>query len=170
MPILDEHVLEFTSRSPEQTRRLGVRLGETLRGGECICLEGELGAGKTCLAQGIAAGWGVTGPVRSPTFTLIHEFRRPGDRHKLYPADLYRIGNASEAWALGLDDVWVRLEPDGGVCLIEWPEHAETILPAERLWVRLAVLDETRRMIRFTAQGENYQALLADFRRAAFGG
>jgi len=165
MPILDERVLEFTSRSPDQTRRLGMRLGEALCGGECICLEGELGAGKTCLAQGIAAGWGVVGPVRSPTFTLIHEFRRPHDRRKLYHADLYRISSASEAWALGLDDVWTS-----GVCLIEWPEHAEAILPAERLWVRLTVLDETRRMIRFTAQGDHYKTLLENFRRAAFGG
>jgi len=166
MPILDERTLEFTSRGPDQTRRLGVRLGELLRGGECICLEGELGAGKTCLAQGIAAGWGVTGPVRSPTFTLIHEFRRLDSPHKFYHADLYRIANSSEAWALGLDDVWVS----GGVCVIEWPEHATSILPPERLWIRLAVLDEMRRMLRFTAQGDRYQALLDDFRRAAFGG
>jgi tRNA threonylcarbamoyladenosine biosynthesis protein TsaE len=166
MPILDERTLDFTSRSPEQTRRLGTRLGELLHGGECICLEGELGAGKTCLAQGIAMGWGVTGPVRSPTFTLINEFRRPGGRHKFYHADLYRIANASEAWALGLDDVWAS----EGVCVIEWPEHAESILPAERLWVRLAVLDETRRTLRFIAQGERYEGLLEDFKRAAFGG
>lgn len=166
MPILDERTLDFTSRSPEQTRRLGTRLGELLQGGECICLEGELGAGKTCLAQGIATGWGVTGPVRSPTFTLINEFRRPGGRHKFFHADLYRIADASEAWALGLDDVWAS----GGVCVIEWPERAESILPAERLWVRLATLDETRRTLRFMAQGERYQRLLEDFRRAAFGG
>ncbi len=166
MPILDERTLEFTSRSPEQTRRLGMRLGELLQGGECVCLEGELGAGKTCLAQGIAAGWGVTGPVRSPSFTLINEFHRPGARHKFYHADLYRIANTSEAWALGLDDVWAS----GGVSVIEWPEHAKTILPAERLWVRLTALDETQRMLRFSAQGDQYQALLEKFRRAAFGG
>jgi tRNA threonylcarbamoyladenosine biosynthesis protein TsaE len=166
MPILDEHTLEFISRSPEQTRRLGTRLGELLRGGEWICLEGELGAGKTCLAQGIATGWGVTGPVRSPTFTLIHEFRRPGDRHKLYHVDLYRIANVSEAWALGLDDVWVGNE----VFIIEWPERAEAILPAERLWIRLNVLDEVRRMLRFSVQGDRYQALLENFRRTTFGG
>ncbi len=166
MPILDEHTLEFISRSPEQTRRLGMRLGELLRGGETICLEGELGAGKTTLAQGIATGWGVTGPVRSPTFTLIHEFRRPGDRQKLYHVDLYRIADATEAWALGLDDIWIG----GGVCVIEWPEHAEAILPAERLWIRLTALDDTRRMLRLVAQGEHYRTLLTGFRHAAFGG
>ena len=166
MPILDERTLEFISRSPEQTHRLGTRLGELLRGGEKICLEGELGAGKTCLAQGIATGWGVTGPVRSPTFTLIHEYRRPGDKHKLYHIDLYRIANAAEAWALGLDDVWIS----GGVCIIEWPERAQDILPAERLWIRLTALDDTRRMVRLVAEGEHYQTLLDEFRRAAFGG
>ena len=166
MPILDEHTLEFISRNPEQTRRLGARLGKLLQDGEWICLEGELGAGKTCLAQGIAAGWGVTGPVRSPTFTLIHEFGRPSDRHKLYHVDLYRIASAAEAWGLGLDE----LSAGDSVCVIEWPEHAETILPAERLWIRLTVLDEMRRMLRFAASGEQYQKLLQDFRKAAFGG
>ena len=166
MPILDERTLEFISRSPEQTHRLGTRLGELLRGGDKICLEGELGAGKTCLAQGIATGWGVTGPVRSPTFTLIHEYRRPGDKHKLYHIDLYRIANAAEAWALGLDDVWIS----GGVCIIEWPERAQDILPAERLWIRLTAIDELRRMFHMEAQSASYQALLEDYRRAAFGG
>jgi tRNA threonylcarbamoyladenosine biosynthesis protein TsaE len=166
MPILDEHTLEFISRSPEQTRRLGTRLGELLRGGELLCLEGELGAGKTTLTQGIATGWGVTGPVRSPTFILINEFRRPGDRHKLYHVDLYRMSGSADAWALGLDDIWTS----GGVCVIEWPERAQDILPAERLWVRLTALDETRRMVRFMAEGERYMELLQDFRRAAFGG
>jgi tRNA threonylcarbamoyladenosine biosynthesis protein TsaE len=166
MAILDEHTLEFISRSPEQTRRVGARLGELLHGGELICLEGELGAGKTTLTQGIATGWGVTGPVRSPTFILISEFRRPGNRQKLFHVDLYRINNAGEAWALGLEDVWMS----GGVCVIEWPERAEGILPAERLWIRLTTVDDTRRMLRLTAQGESYQTLLENFRHAAFGG
>jgi tRNA threonylcarbamoyladenosine biosynthesis protein TsaE len=166
MPILDDRTLEFISRSAEQTRRLGTRLGELLHGGEWICLEGELGAGKTCLTQGIATGWGVTGPVRSPTFTLVHEYRRPGDRNKFYHVDLYRIANASEAWALGLDEVWAG----DNVCVIEWAERAETILPAERLWIRFTAMDETRRVLRFAAQGEGYQAILTNFRRAAFGG
>jgi tRNA threonylcarbamoyladenosine biosynthesis protein TsaE len=166
MPILDERTLEFISRSPEQTRRLGARLGELLHGGELLCLEGKLGAGKTCLAQGIATGWGVTGPVRSPSFTLIHEFRRPGDRQKLYHVDLYRIANSAEAWALGLDDIWISRS----VCIIEWPERAQDILPAERLWIRLTALDEMRRMLRVVAEGEPYQTLLEGFRHAAFGG
>jgi len=166
MAILDEHTLEFISRSPEQTRRVGARLGELLLGGELICLEGDLGAGKTTLAQGIATGWGVTGPVRSPTFILINEFHRPGDRHKLFHVDLYRINSAGEAWALGLEDIWMS----SGVCIIEWPERAQDILPAERLWIRLTTLDDTRRMLRLTAEGESYQMLLENFRYAAFGG
>jgi tRNA threonylcarbamoyladenosine biosynthesis protein TsaE len=165
MAILDEHTLEFVSRSPEQTRRLGTRLGELLRGGELICLEGELGAGKTCLTQGIAAGWGVAEPVRSPTFILIHEYHRADDKQKLHHVDLYRMSGAAEAWALGLDDVWTS----GDVCIIEWPERARDILPAERLWIRLTTLDETRRMLRAVAEGAHYLSLLQNFRRAAFG-
>ena len=166
MAILDEHTLEFISRSPEQTRRLGIRLGELLRGGELICLEGELGAGKTCLTQGVAAGWGVTGPVPSPTFTIIHEYHRPGDRHKFHHVDLYRMSGPAETWALGLDEVWTA----GDVCIIEWPERAQDILPGERLWIRLTALDETRRMLRVVATGQCYHLLLQEFRRAAFGG
>ncbi len=166
MPILDDRTLEFISRSAEQTRRLGTRLGELLHGGEWICLEGELGAGKTCLTQGIATGWGVTGPVRSPTFTLVHEYRRPGDRCRFYHVDLYRIASVGEAWALGLDEV----EAGANVCVVEWAERAEAILPAERLWIRLTVMDETRRVLRFAAQGEGYRVMLTNFRRAAFGG
>jgi len=166
MPILDESTIEFISRSPEQTRRLGARLGELLRGGEWLCLEGPLGAGKTCLTQGIAAGWGVTGPVRSPTFTLVHEFHRPGDRQQLYHVDLYRITGLADAETLGLDDVWGSEH----VCVIEWPERVEALLPAERLWIRITLLDETRRMLHFEAHGPRYDKLLVEFRRAAFGG
>ena len=157
--------LALASNSPAETRRLGERMARRLRSGDVILLQGDLGAGKTCLAQGIATGWGVTGPVRSPTFTLIHEYRRPGDRRKLFHVDLYRIANAVEAWALGLDDVWVG----GNVCIVEWPERAPVILPAERLWIRLAALDEMRRMLHLEAQGASYQTLLINFRRAAFG-
>ena len=76
MPILDAHTLEFFSRSPEQTRRVGMRLGEHLEAGDFICLQGELGAGKTTLAQGLAQGWGTMDSVSSPTFILVNVYQR----------------------------------------------------------------------------------------------
>ena len=95
-PVLDERSLDFISHSEAQTRRLGVRLGELLQGGDVICLVGELGAGKTCLAQGIGRGLGVEGPITSPSFTLINEYRQEQARLAFYHIDLYRIGDAKE--------------------------------------------------------------------------
>jgi len=165
-PILDDRSLEFISRSPAQTRRLGARLGKLLRGGEVICLEGRLGAGKTVLAQGIGHGWGAVTPLISPSFVLMREHRRPSGDQKLLHADFYRLEGVEEAWNLGLQD-WMG-EPDA-VVVIEWPERAGTILPPQRLWVRLDLAEERRRHLLFTAHGSSYLALLREFRRDAFG-
>ncbi len=165
-PILDDHSLEFISRGPEQTRRLGARLGQLLQGGEVICLEGPLGAGKTVLAQGIGRGWGTVSMLTSPSFVLVREHRRPASDKRLLHADFYRLGSSAEVWELGLGD-WMG-DPDA-VVLIEWPERALPILPQQRLWVRLEPSSASRRRVLFTAQGEAHLALLQSFRRAAFG-
>ena len=165
-PILDDRSLEFISRGPEQTRRLGARLGQLLQGGEVICLEGPLGAGKTVLAQGIGRGWGAVDPIVSPTFVLIREHRRSADRQRLLHVDFYRLEEPEEAWGLGLQD-WMG-EPEI-VTVVEWPERALEVLPEERLWVRLEFADPTRRRLLFTAHGPSYLPLLRAFRRAAFG-
>ena len=159
-PILDEHTLEFVSRSPEQTRRLGARLGALLKGGEVVCLEGSLGSGKTCLAQGIGRGWGVSQTLISPTFVLVREYARPRDAVKLYHIDLYRISGAQEALTLGIDEF---------LCVIEWAERSRPLMPDEHLWVQLEFADPMRRAMYFTAQGEHHTALLREFRQAAFG-
>ncbi len=165
-PILDDQSLEFISRSAEQTVRLGAALGQLLRGGEVICLEGPLGAGKTVLAQGIGRGWGAVTPLLSPSFVLIREHRRASGTQRLLHVDFYRLEEPQEAWGLGLEDWW----GDAGVTVvIEWPERAAAILPPERLWVRLERTDETRRRLLFTAHGAAALALLRAFRRAAFG-
>jgi len=165
-PILDEHTLEFVSRSPKQTRRLGARLGALLQGGEVICLEGALGSGKTCLAQGIGRGWGISQVLTSPTFVLIREYTRPGQAVKLHHIDLYRISNTEEAWRLGMDEF---LGYERAICIIEWAERARQLAPTEHLWVKLGFVDQTRRTLHFTAQGKHHTALLREFRNAAFG-
>jgi tRNA threonylcarbamoyladenosine biosynthesis protein TsaE len=165
-PILDEHSLEFISRDEEQTRRLGARLGSLLRGGEVICLEGPLGAGKTVLAQGIGRGWGVVEPLISPTFVLVRQHSRPTGDQLLLHVDFYRLEGAQEAQGLGLEE-W--LGDPRAVAVIEWPERAMAALPTERLWVRLGILDETRRSLLFTAQGPVHLDLLRAFRHVAFG-
>jgi tRNA threonylcarbamoyladenosine biosynthesis protein TsaE len=165
-PILDEHTLEFLSRSPDQTQRLGARLGALLQGGDVICLEGPLGSGKTCLAQGIGRGWGVSQTLISPTYVLVREYARPAEPVRLYHVDLYRVSGVDEALGLGMDEF---VGDERAVCVIEWAERARTAMPPERLWVRLEFSDWTRRALCFEAQGERHTALLREFRRGAFG-
>lgn len=163
MPILDAHALEFFSRSPEQTRRLGMRLGTLLQPGDLVCLQGELGAGKTTLVQGVAQGWGALDAVSSPTFVLVNAYRRP-DSGQLFHFDAYRIDSLSEAEELDMDNLLAQ-----GPLVVEWPERVEPILPAERLWAWLEYDAEEHRAMRFTARGKRYETLLDDFRRELYG-
>ena len=167
MPILDEHTLDFISHSAEQTRRFGIRLGALLQAGDLICLEGEIGAGKTCLAQGIGQGMGVVEPVTSPSFTLVAEYMPPPPAPVLYHVDVYRLdAPVDESLAFGLDDY---LRGDG-VCLIEWADRVQSILPRERLWISLNHLTPaSKRGILMQATSSRYDDLLNQFRHSAFG-
>jgi tRNA threonylcarbamoyladenosine biosynthesis protein TsaE len=165
-PILSEHTLEFLSRSHKQTQRLGIHLGALLQGGDVVCLEGPLGSGKTCFAQGVGRGWGVNQTLISPTFVLVREYARPGDGVRLYHVDLYRISDVAEAWSLGLDEL---LGDERALCIVEWAEHAHPLMPSDHLWIRLEFADQTRRTVYFTAQGERHATLLQEFRQVAFG-
>jgi tRNA threonylcarbamoyladenosine biosynthesis protein TsaE len=166
MAILDKHTLDFISHSPAQTQRMGARLGSLLRVGDLICLEGDLGTGKTCLTQGVGRGMGVVEPITSPTFTLLAEYQPTPEAPALYHVDLYRLGNPEEeVWAIGLDEYLLG----EGVCVIEWAERIGAALPPERLWVTLRHLDASKRSITMSAQGARYDQLLRRFRTAAFG-
>lgn len=164
MPVLDERSLDVFSHSAEQTQRLGVRLGELLKPGDLICLSGELGAGKTCFAAGVGRGWGALEPVTSPSFVLVNEYHR-ADGRVMHHVDCYRLSGAAEAGSFGFADLLAASD----VVLVEWPERLAALLPADRLWLEFAYLDEARRNLRLTAAGQRYLALLAEFRRAAFG-
>ena len=163
MPILDAHALEFFSRSPEQTRRLGMRLGALLHPGDLVCLQGDLGAGKTTLVQGVAQGWGALDAVSSPTFVLVNAYRRP-DSGQLFHFDAYRIDSPAEAEELDIDALLAQ-----GPLVVEWPERVEPVLPAERLWAWLEYESEEHRAMRFAACGDRYKALLDDLRRELYG-
>ena len=165
-PIIDDQSLEFVSRNADQTRRLGARLGQLLEGGEVICLEGQLGAGKTVLAQGIGRGWGATDRLISPTFVLMRQHRHPTGDQLLLHVDFYRLQGEEDAVGLGLED-WMG-SPEV-VVLIEWPDRAPGILPRERLWIQLSPAGQGRRRLLFTAHGPAYQKLLREFRQVAFG-
>ena len=164
-PIFGPDVFEFVSGSPMQTMRIGERLGRLIRPGDMVCLQGALGTGKTCFAQGVGKGWGVLDDLTSPTFTLVHELTRPQDGAVLYHVDLYRIESEREALLLGLGDVF-----DGrAACLVEWPERAHALLPEWCLHIDLVWLDDTRRRLTFSARGERHLTLLSELKRAAFG-
>jgi tRNA threonylcarbamoyladenosine biosynthesis protein TsaE len=164
MPILDAHTFEFLSRSPEQTRRIGMRLGSALQSGDVICLQGELGAGKTTFVQGVAQGWGSLDSVSSPTFILVNEYRRADDG-RLFHLDAYRLETLPEAEELDLDTMLIN-----GALLIEWPERLEPLIPHERIWVNLTHAAEEQRQMLFKASGTRYDALLAKLKQAIIGG
>lgn len=169
MVLLEEHMLEFVSRSAEQTQRLGARLGTLLRGGDVVCLEGPLGSGKTCLTQGIGRGWGARQRLVSPSFVLVREYSRPEDEQRLYHVDLYRVSETQEVWGLGVDEY---LGSEHAVAVIEWAGRAESLIPSGHLWVKLDFVgsgDLPRRHLWFSAYGERHRNLLREFRQLAFG-
>jgi tRNA threonylcarbamoyladenosine biosynthesis protein TsaE len=120
------------SHSAAETFAFGRTLAATLKGGEIIALCGDLGAGKTHLCKGIAAGLGCPpDEVTSPTFTLVHEYR--GGRLPVFHFDFYRLESEAEALAIGLDDYLAA----GGVVLIEWADKFRPLLPAATRWIEL---------------------------------
>jgi tRNA threonylcarbamoyladenosine biosynthesis protein TsaE len=156
VPPQPSHTAKFISSSTDQTVNFGARLGSLLGPGDVICLNGDLGAGKTALARGIGQGWGALEAVTSPTFTLIHEHHRQQDAQRLHHVDCYRLQSTADAWSTGLDDM---LYGDG-IIVIEWPERIASLLPAERLWIALTPLDESQRQINMQATGTRYSDLL----------
>jgi tRNA threonylcarbamoyladenosine biosynthesis protein TsaE len=151
-------------------QRVGARLGALLRAGDVVCLSGEMGAGKTALSIGIGRGWGAQHPLTSPTFNLVHTHTRPRDEVRLYHLDCYRLSDVSQTDAIGLPDILADMTDGRGVALIEWPEHIEAALPAERLWVELYVLEATRRTLSIEGRGARAEQLVEQLRQAAFGG
>ena len=122
--------LRILTNNPEETQAVGRVLGENAQPGDIFLLSGPLGAGKTCLTQGIAMGLDVAGYVRSPTFVLMTRYR---GRLPLHHIDLYRLGGPEEVWDLGLEE---QLFGDG-VCVIEWADRALDLFPAQSLGVSL---------------------------------
>ena len=164
MPILDAHMLEFFSRSPEQTRRIGMRLGGLLDAGDVICLQGDLGAGKTTFTQGITQGWGSLDTASSPTFILVNQYRR-ADGGKIFHLDAYRLDSVPEAEELDLDSMLAE-----GALIVEWPERLGGLIPAEHLQIRFEHMAEEHRRMEFHAHGIRYDGLLDEVRRLVVGG
>ena len=132
----------YRTASEEETIALGERIARDLPPRQVVMLIGQLGAGKTTLAKGIVKGLGAAPPeeVSSPTFTLIHEYGRPG---RVFHIDLYRLDEPRELATLELEDLFER----EAVVLIEWGERFPHILPDERTEIRIAVTENDEREI-----------------------
>ena len=166
MPILPPHAFEVFSHSPEQTRRVGIRLGSLLQVGDIICLEGDLGSGKTTLVQGIAQGWGSAHKVTSPTYVIVNEYVRPGG-NTLFHCDAYRLQpeNPLDSAIIDLDRVF-----SGGVLVIEWAERMKTSLPKENLWIQMDWINPDQRHLILTPHWHRYESILIKLQQALFGG
>jgi tRNA threonylcarbamoyladenosine biosynthesis protein TsaE len=146
--------LEITTNSPEETQEFGARLGELARPGDSYLLVGKLGAGKTCLTQGIARGLGIMEYAASPSFVVVRELY---GRLPLYHMDFYRLDNLEEIADLGLDDYFYGK----GVSVVEWAEKGSSLLPAEHLLIEMSYLSDTSRRLKLKARGKRYHQLVA---------
>lgn len=154
----DIDTLDLVSHSSLHTERLGERLGRAARAGDVLALWGELGAGKTVLARGVAAGLGIDADeVTSPTFIILHE--HPSGRMPLFHLDLYRLAQSD----LGTTG-WEEALEGGGVTVIEWPDRAGDQLPEDRLDVRLEHIAESKRRVVLEATGPRSRALIEGIR------
>lgn len=121
----------YESNSTEETRAIGKKIGESLAPGSVLALSGDLGTGKTAFTQGIAEGLLIDEWVNSPTFTVIQQYE--GGRLPLYHLDVYRIEDPSELEEIGVDEALFG----DGVCVIEWAEMVEEILPENTVHITI---------------------------------
>jgi len=145
--------LTLESRTPAETKGIGARLGRLLEAGDVVLLQGDLGSGKTVLAQGIGQGLKVREPVKSSSFVLVNEYH---GRLTMHHADLYRLDDPGEVADLALEEIAAP-----GVLVVEWPERAWEELPPEHLLVRIEEAGAKGRRLTIVARGARYEALLA---------
>lgn len=140
-------------RNEEETLEFGRMIGKNMEEGILVCLNGDLGAGKTCLTKGIAQGLEIEEDVTSPTFILVEEYE---GRLPLYHFDVYRIDDPEELYFIGFEEYLGK----EAVVIIEWSSRIEEILPIERLDIDISRTGEDEREITLSAVGETAEALL----------
>jgi tRNA threonylcarbamoyladenosine biosynthesis protein TsaE len=148
--------LEIRINGLKETEDFGIKLGKLLEPGDIVCLNGELGAGKTTMTKSIGIGLGVEEYITSPTFTLINQYR---GRMPVYHFDVYRLENVEELYDLGFDEYFFG----NGVCIIEWAEKIERMLPEDRLVIDIKNgknIDE--RTLHISGHGPRYEELIKE--------
>ncbi|XTR37752.1 tRNA (adenosine(37)-N6)-threonylcarbamoyltransferase complex ATPase subunit type 1 TsaE [Paraclostridium tenue] len=138
----------------EQTKAIGYKLGQLLTPKSVVCLIGDLGAGKTTMTQSLAKALEVDDYITSPTFNIVNEYE---GRMPLYHFDVYRIGSSDEMYDIGFDEY---IDGDG-VCIIEWANLIEDILPNEYLYIEMNYKETGREMI-LTPKGEKYEEIVKE--------
>jgi tRNA threonylcarbamoyladenosine biosynthesis protein TsaE len=145
-------MLKLQTNSPEETTRLGVEIGKLLNGDDIVCLQGDLGAGKTYLAKGILKGLGVTERVTTPTYNIINEYR---GRLFAYHIDLYRISDYRDLY----DTSFRECIYSGGVAIIEWADKADSLIPDSYLNISIKG-EDNQRIVKIIPQSNKYLALI----------
>lgn len=151
-----QEACRIVTKCEEETRQLGVRLAELLQPGDVLALEGDLGAGKTTFAQGVARGLGVKETVDSPTFTIIKEYH---GRLPFYHMDVYRLDSPDED--LGWDEFFFG----DGVTLVEWAGRIEELLPDHAVHITITVGEKGERFVTFAPAVERVLRICRELRR-----
>lgn len=150
--------MEIRLSSLEETNEFGIWLGKFLKSGDILCLNGDLGAGKTTLTKSIGLGLDVEDYITSPTFTLINEY---SGRISLYHFDVYRLENAHELDDLGFDDYFYG----NGVSIIEWADKIENTLPKDRMVINISRgKNDDERLLEIVGYGNRYDDLIKELK------
>jgi tRNA threonylcarbamoyladenosine biosynthesis protein TsaE len=136
-------MIEIITKSEEETKKVGELLAKTLKGGEVLCLEGDLGAGKTTFVQGLAKGLRVKEWPRSPTFVIMRNYQLPTTNYELIHIDCYRLKDPEDLLRLGFKEI-INSE---NIVVIEWADKARKILPNNCLRIKFEFLGENERKI-----------------------
>lgn len=139
-------------KEEKDTLELGKKIGNLIFDGALLCLNGDLGAGKTSITKGIALGVGISDDITSPTFTIVNEYSE--NNRLLYHFDVYRIGDSSEMYDIGFDEY---MESDG-IKIIEWSDIIDDILPEERLDIRIKY-EIQGRTVQIDSSGDKYKKI-----------
>lgn len=151
--------MEIKLKGLEETKEFGIKLGRLLKSGDIVCLNGNLGAGKTTLSKSIGLGLGVEDYITSPTFNLINEYK---GRLTMYHFDVYRLDNVDDLYDLGFDEYFYG----DGVCIIEWADKIEDIIPKERIVLDIENGDDIdERIIKVLGQGLSFQKLIKELNK-----
>lgn len=150
--------MEIKLNSLQETEEFGIRLGKLLKSGDILCLNGDLGAGKTTMTKSIGIGLDVEEYITSPTFALINQYR---GRIPVYHFDVYRLENVDELYDLGFDEYFFG----NGVCIIEWAEKINKMIPKEKIVINMQKgNNENERILHIDGYGKSYEDIIKELK------